>query len=304
MSLRDRFKSNNIQNLTKQVEELNKTQSYKDDRFWQAERDNEGNGYAIIRFLPPTNPDNDAPFVRYWRHGFQGPTGRWYIENSRTSLGENDPVTDYTSPLWNNDPTEAQKKELRKFNRKLTYVSNILVIKDPANPQNEGKVFMFAYGKKIFDKINEAMTPQFGDETPVNPFDPWDGANFRLKIRKVAGYANYDRSEFEQPSALFGGNESQIETVWKQQYDLNEFIDPKNYKSYDELKQQLDSVLNSDHTESNAATAEEASFTSSPRKSERVSGDLDSDSDNEAPPFETADSGDALSFFEGLAEED
>jgi hypothetical protein len=177
-------------------------------------------------------------------HGFQGPGG-WYIENSLTTLGQKDPVSEYNTQLWNSG-IEANKEIARKQKRRLTYISNVLVIKDTANPANEGKVFLYKYGKKIFDKIKEKIEPQFEDEKAVNPFSFWDGANFKLKIRKVEGYRNYDKSEFDNPSPLFDGDDDKIEKVWKAEYSLKEFLDPKHFKSYDELKSKLDRVLGLD----------------------------------------------------------
>jgi hypothetical protein len=217
------------------------TKSYADERQWKPTVDKAGNGYAVIRFLPAPE-GNELPWVRFWDHGFKGPTGQWYIEKSLTSLGQQDPVSEYNSVLWNSG-REEDKETARKQKRRLHYVSNILVESDPANPQNEGKVFMFTYGKKIYDKIMDLMQPQFADEDPVNPFDFWEGASFKLKIRNVEGYRNYDKSEFSSPSALKSGDEDELEQIYESLYDLNEFTDPKNYKSYDELKARLSLVL-------------------------------------------------------------
>lgn len=214
---------------------------YKDDRFWSPTVDKAGNGYAVIRFLPAPE-GNDIPWVQYWSHGFQGPTGRWYIEKSLTSIGQSDPVSDMNSKLWATGEKKNQEI-VRKRKRKLNYVANILVIKDSANPENNGKQFLYRFGKKIFDKIHSAMEPQFEDEEPMNPFDFWEGANFKLKIRKVDGQRNYDHSAFDSPEALFDGDESKLEEVYNEAYDLREFVDPKNYKSYDELQAHLKRVL-------------------------------------------------------------
>ena len=212
-----------------------------DERMWIPTRDKAGNGYAIIRFLPPPE-GNDLPWARYWDHAFQGPTGQWYIENSLTSIGQNDPVSELNSKLWNTG-LDDDKATVRKQKRRLNYVTNIMVLSDPGNPENEGKVFLYKFGKKIYDMIMDVMQPQFQDEQPVNPFDFWEGADFKLKIRKVEGYRNYDKSEFASPSALMGGDDSKLEQVYKSLYSLKEFTDPANYKSYDELKQKLDRVL-------------------------------------------------------------
>lgn len=210
-----------------------------DERFWKPTVDTAKNGSAIIRFLPaPAN--EDVPFVRYWDHGFQG-TGGWYIEKSLTSIGLDDPVGEYNSKLWNSG-LESDKEIARKQKRRLHYVANILVVSDPAAPQNEGKVFLYEFGKKIFDKINDLMHPAFEDESPVNPFDFWEGANFRLRIRQVEGYRNYDKSAFDSPSAI-ADDDAELEAIWKRQYPLGELIDPKNFKSYEELQQKLNRVL-------------------------------------------------------------
>jgi len=214
-----------------------------DERIWKPTVDKVGNGYAVLRFLPA--PKTDLPWVRYWDHGFKGTTGKWYIEKSLTSIGQNDPVGEMNSRLWNStsDDQSPQRKQARDQKRRLHYVSNVLVVSDPSAPQNEGKVFMYQYGKKIFDKIMDMMQPQFPGETPVNPFDLWEGAEFQLKIRQVEGYRNYDRSEFGSPSPLFGGDETNIQGVLDQLYDINEFVDPENYKTYDQLKTKLMEVL-------------------------------------------------------------
>jgi hypothetical protein len=217
------------------------TKSYVDERQWKPTVDKAGNGYAVIRFLPAPE-GNELPWVRYWDHGFKGPTGQWYIERSLTSIGQQDPVSEHNSILWNSG-REEDKETARKQKRRLHYVSNIYVESDPANPQNEGKVFMFTYGKKIYDKIMDVMQPQFADEDPINPFDFWEGASFKLKIQNVAGYRNYDKSEFASQSTLLGGDEDELEQIYEQLHDLNEFTDPKQYKSYDELKARLMLVL-------------------------------------------------------------
>jgi hypothetical protein len=227
-------------NLSTEFSKLNTTTTQQEDnRFWKPDVDKAGNGYAIIRFLPA--PQNeDVPFVRVWDHGFQGPGG-WYIEKSLTTLGQKDPVSEHNTLLWNSG-IESNKELVRKQKRRLSYYSNIYVVKDPSNPDNEGKVFLFKYGKKIFEKLKEAMEPKFEDESPINPFDLWGGANFKLKIRNVEGYRNYDKSEFDAPAPLLD-NDEKLEKIWKTEYELSEFVDPKNFKSYDELKNKLDRVL-------------------------------------------------------------
>jgi len=216
-----------------------------DTRFWQPEVDKAGNGMAIIRFLPAPAADGDdaLPWVRVFNHGFQGPGG-WYIENSLTTLNQKDPVSEYNSILWNSG-IEANKEIARKQKRRLTYIANILVVSDPKNPENEGQIRLYKFGKKIFDKISEAMNPEFADETPLNPFDFWEGANFKIKIRQVEGYRNYDKSEFDTPAAVFG-DDGELEALWKKEYSLKEFLDPKQFKSYDTLKAKLDKVLGLD----------------------------------------------------------
>jgi hypothetical protein len=215
--------------------------NYIDDRFWKPTLDKSGNGYAVIRFLPVADGE-EVPWVRYWDHGFKGPTGRWYIEKSLTSIGESDPVSDMNSQLWNSG-REEDKDTARSRKRRLHYVSNILVVSDPAAPENEGKVFLFKYGKKIHEKIMDVMQPEFEDEKPVNPFDFWGGANFKLKIRQVEGYRNYDKSTFDSPSEMFNGDEDKLREVYNSLFSLKEFTDPSTYKSYDELKKKLMTVL-------------------------------------------------------------
>ena len=206
---------------------------------WKPTVDKAGNGYAVIRFLPS---DSEVPWVRYWDHGFKGPTGKWYIEKSLTSLGQQDPLGEYNTKLWNSG-NEEDRETVRKQKRRLHYVTNILVVSDPAAPENEGKVFMYQFGKKIFDKIQDLMQPQFPGETPVDPFDLWNGADFQLKIRNVEGYRNYDRSEFKAPSPLLDGDETQLQAVLNQLHDINQYVDPANYKTYEQLQTKLFEVL-------------------------------------------------------------
>ena len=213
-------------------------QKNQDENFWKPDVDSSGNGYAVIRFLPAP-PEEDLPYVQVWSHGFQG-TGGWYIEKSLTTLGQKDPVSEMNSRLWNGD--DEDKNIARSRKRRLEYYSNILVISDPKRPENEGKVFLYRYGKKIFTKIQDLINPEFQDETPVNPFDMWKGANFRLKIRQVEGYRNYDKSEFDMPSEIEGGDE-RLEEIWKSEHSLKAFIDPSTFKSYSELEAKLHRVL-------------------------------------------------------------
>jgi hypothetical protein len=294
MSLDTLKKSNSLDKLLGAVEKENAPQekkSYVDERLWKPQMDKTGNGYAVIRFLPAVKGE-DLPWAKVWNHAFQGPTGQWYIENSLTTLGQKDPVSEMNSAYWNSG-VESDKEIARKQKRKLQYFSNIFVVSDPKNPENEGKVFLYRYGKKIFDKCMEAMQPAFEDETPVNPFDFWEGANFKLKIRKVDGYWNYDKSEFEAPSPLFADDE-QLEEVWKKQYALTEFTAPTNFKSYDELKKRLDTVLAGTTTAGTAVDVMEDEPVSS------VSVDT-----KEVPaPKVSDDDQDTMSYFEKLAEDD
>ena len=225
--------------LIKQVEKLNDKGSNVDERIWKPVVDKSGNGYAIIRFLPESE-GSELPWARLYTHAFQGPGG-WYIENSLTTLGQKDPVSEHNSQLWNSG-SDANKEIARKQKRRLSYYSNIYVVSDPTNPENEGKVFLYKFGKKIFDKIQEAMKPEFADETAINPFDFWSGANFKLKIRRVEGYQNYDKSEFDKPSALFD-DDAKLEEIYNKQYDLNDFVAPDKFKTYEALKTRLDNVL-------------------------------------------------------------
>ena len=253
MSLESLKRSNSLDKLLGEVQKENAPQekkSYKDERLWKPEVDKSGNGYAVIRFLPAVEGE-DMPWAKVWNHAFQGPTGQWYIENSLTTLGQKDPVSEMNSAYWNTG-IESDKEIARKQKRKLQYFSNIYVVSDSKHPENEGKVFLFRYGKKIFDKIMAAMQPEFEDEKAINPFDFWEGANFKLKIRKVAGYWNYDSSDFDSPKALFD-NDEKIEEVWKTQYALNEFTAATNFKSYEELKTRLDAVLSGSVTVGNIA---------------------------------------------------
>lgn len=242
-------KQSNIDRLRQAMEKTNEQAKSEDNRFWYPEVDKAGNGQAIIRFLPCPPQDDGGeglPWVRIFTHGFKGPTGKWYIENSLTTLDKKDPVSEYNSMLWNSgDDNSKERKQARDQKRRLTYISNIYVISDPKNPENEGKVFLFKYGKKIYDKIHLLMNPEFEGDDPVDPFDLWKGANLRLKIRNLDGYRNYDQSTFESPKPL-KDNDKELEKIWNSQYSLKEFIDPKQFKSYDELKAKLHDVLELD----------------------------------------------------------
>ena len=276
--------------LVKEVEKTNKTGNGSDDRLWKPEVDKAGNGYAVIRFLPAPDKE-DLPWAKLYSHAFQGPGG-WYIENSLTTVGGKDPVSEYNTELWNSG-TDANKQIARNQKRKLSYYTNIYVVKDPSNPDNEGKVFLYKFGKKIFDKIMSAMQPEFEDESPINPFDFWQGANFKVKIKKVAGYWNYDSSEFAAVSPLLDDDKA-LEDIWKKEYSLAEITDASQFKTYDELKKRFDYVLgNKKSTVSQAFDEEVASEELPPRPEEEV-----------ATTFSESDEGDdALSYFQRLAEE-
>jgi len=254
--------SSSFDKLTKAIEQVsqpNAEAGSKDDtRFWQPSVDKSGNGMATIRFLPAPAADGDdaLPWVRVFNHGFQGPGG-WFIDNCLTTVNEKCPVCEHNSTLWNSG-IEANKEIARKQKRKLTYIANILVISDPSNKENEGQIKLYKFGKKIFDKISEAMNPEFADETPVNPFDMWEGANFKLKIRNVEGYRNYDKSEFAEKSALFEGDDAKLEELWKNEYSLKDFTDAKQFKPYEQLKSRLDKVLGFDGGPVNLKTKAES----------------------------------------------
>jgi len=295
MSLDTLKRTNSLDKLLGAVQQENaplEKKSYKDERLWKPELDKSGNGYAVLRFLPAIEGE-DLPWAKVFNHAFQGPTGQWYIENSLTTVGKADPVSELNSSFWNTG-LESDKEIARKQKRKLQYFSNIYVVTDSKNPQNEGKVFLFRYGKKIFDKLMAAMQPEFEDETPVNPFDFWQGANFKLKIRKVDGYWNYDKSEFEAPSAMFE-NDGQIEEVWKKAYALNEFSAPTNFKSYEELKARLDVVLSGTTTIGNVM---DVAKDPEPQMAPRVD---TKPAEAVAPVTEEED--DTMSYFQKLANE-
>ena len=270
--------------------------SYQDDRIWKPTVDKAGNGYAILRFLPATE-GAELPWVRYWDHGFKGPTGLWYIENSLTSIGQTDPVGELNSRLWNSG-IEADKETARAQKRRLHYVANVLVVQDPSNPANEGKVMLFKFGKKIFDKIMDVMQPEFADETPVNPFDFWEGADFKLKIRNVEGYRNYDKSEFSSSSALHDGDDARLEAVYNQLHDLSECTDPKNYKTYDELKAKLARVLGEEAVGGGAPTMVQMNAVNEPAPAPEPIAPVS------AETVSTDDDEDTMSYFSRLANED
>jgi hypothetical protein len=290
--------------LVKEVEKMNTGSGGADERFWKPEMDKTGVGSAIIRFLPAPEGE-DLPWVKMYSHGFRGPGG-WYIENSLTTIGQKDPVSEYNRSLWNSG-SEKDKETVRKQKRKLSYYSNIYVIKDPAHPENEGKVFLFKFGKKIFDKILNAMQPEFEDEEPINPFDFWGGANFRLKIRKVEGYWNYDKSEFDSPSALM--DDDALEALWKKEYSLSAIVAPDQFKSYEDLEKRLKYVLG--QKSARAAVQEQEddydSYAQTPSKEESVIAELEQSfarsKSPSLPKIETSDEDedDALAYFSRLA---
>lgn len=272
------------------------TKSYDDDRFWKPTRDKAGNGYAVVRFLPAKEGE-DLPWVRYWDHGFKGPTGLWYIENSLTSIGQDDPVSESNSVLWNSGRDE-DKALARERKRRLHYISNVLVVSDPENPQNEGKVFLYQFGKKIFDKIMDVMQPQFADEQPVNPYDFWEGADFKIKIRKVEGWVNYDKSEFSKPAALFEGDEARLTEVYDKLYSLQDFLEPGNYKTYDELKMKLNRVLGVQAVEEPMPSI----MDSAPTEQAPTMSTAQAESMGTPEPAQ-ADDDDTLSYFAKLAQD-
>jgi len=298
MSFKDLKKQSKLGSLTaklvKEVEKMNNNGASGDERTWKLDVDKSGNGYAVIRFLPAPESE-DLPFVKLYSHAFQGPGG-WYIENSLTSLGQKDPVSEYNTQLWNNG-TDAGKETARKQKRKLTYMSNIYVVKDPANPENEGKVFLFKYGKKIFDKLTAAMQPEFEDEEAIDPFDFWQGANFKLKAKNVAGYRNYDSSEFAAVSPLLDDDDA-LEGLWKKQYSLAEIVAADQFKSYEDLKKRLEYVLGSKRPAQDPDVYEEDNDRG--EAEELVTAAVS------APPTTSTvdkEEDDALSYFAKLAEE-
>ena len=287
-------KSNTLDKLLSAAEAENQPQekkSYVDERIWKPQLDKTGNGYAVLRFLPASDGE-DLPWAKLWSHAFQGPTGQWYIENSLTTLNQKDPVSEHNTVLWNSG-VESDKEIARKQKRKLQYYSNVYIVTDTKNPENEGKVFLFRYGKKIFDKLMEAMQPQFDDEEAIDPFNLWKGANFKLKIRKVDGFWNYDKSEFEKPSAL-KDNDDELENIWKSQHSLADFTAPTNFKSYDELKTRLDTVLSGVASVGLASTA---------TVDEPVSSVKVDTPEEPAPTVDTSEEDDTMDYFQKLADE-
>lgn len=264
-----------------------------DDLKWKPTRDKAGNGHALIRFLP-SPADSDLPWIQYWDHGFQGPTGKWLIEKSLSSLGKDCPISEFNSALWNSG-NEEDKEQARKQKRRLHYVSNILVIDDPGNPDNNGKVFLYEYGKKIFDKIQDVMNPEFEDETAINPFDMWEGADFKLRIRKVEGWVNYDKSEFASPGAITE-DEAKLEELYNSLHSLSTFVDPANYKTYEQLEKKLNDVMGITADPGKAAPAPEQREDPAPLDTNTVD-------ESDDIPMESTESSESLSYFERLANE-
>jgi len=297
------LKKSSYTDLLSKAESLNKTEVRgADERIWKPEVDKAGNGYAVIRFLPAPDGE-DLPWAQVWSHAFQGPGG-WYIENSLTTLGKKDPVSDLNRTLWNSG-NDADKETARKQKRKLSYYSNIYVVQDPANPENEGRVFLYKFGKKIFDKLTEAMQPAFADETPINPFDFWKGADFKVKIRKVEGYWNYDKSEFAEPSTLKGFDDSELELIWKQQYSLTDFTAPDKFKTFEELETRLQTVLSATQPTRRIPDAELEDESEGKYREVRGATEIAASA---APSFKSAsapveEEDDALSYFAKLANE-
>jgi hypothetical protein len=296
--------SADIGRLSKEIEKINAPQGSdreEDNRYWKLERDKAGNGMAVIRFLPAPAVDGDdsLPWVRYFDHGFKGPSGKWYIENSLTSIGQKDPVSEFNAQLWNasSDENSWQRKQAREQKRRLHYVTNIYVVKDPANSSNEGKVFLYKFGKKIFDKLTAAMNPEYEGDKPLNPFDFWNGANFKLRSRMVAGYVNYDTSSFDNPGALLD-DDAELEKIWKSEHSLKEVLDPKNYKSYGELKRRLEDVLGS---QLGSADPVKDQITDSVTQKPNFEAAKQRKSVEDTPPWTDSDDGD-LDYFKSLAE--
>ena len=305
MSFADLKKQSSLGSLTsklvKEVEKMNNTSGGGDDRLWKPEMDKTGNGYAVIRFLPAPEGE-ELPWAKMYSHAFQGPGG-WYIENSLTTLGQKDPVSEYNRELWNSG-VESDKDTVRKQKRKLSYYANIYVVQDKANPQNEGQVFLYKFGKKIFDKIMEAMQPEFDDETPINPFDFWQGANFKLKLKKVQGYWNYDSSEFGPVEPLLDDDDA-LEALWKKEYSLQDLVASDKFKTYEELENRLRMVLGQRSTrrvvdeELEDESEGRGSFTPKFESREPEPAVVS----NTTVESKDEDEDDALSYFQKLAEE-
>lgn len=300
-------RKSHLETLTKKMKDAGGKFQSEDDRFWKPTVDAAGNGFAIIRFLPACpDEDNGDDFVQVWSHGFKGPGG-WYIENSLTTIGKPDPVGEYNSELWNSttDDESPARKQAREQKRKLTYISNVLVIDDPDHPENNGKVFLYRYGKKIMDKIDEKMNPAHKGEEAINVFDMWEGANFRIKVRRVKNFPNYDNSQFDSQSAI-ADSDKKIETIWKTTYPLKPFVAPDQFKSYDELKRKLEQVLGLHRMAGMTQRAETMNEEEAPAPRQRTKAApiVDSDevpwNDDETSSGEEDEDSD-ISFFKKLA---
>lgn len=289
-----------ISKLVSAADSNSEKKSYGDERVWKPTVDKAGNGYAVIRFLPAGGGE-DLPWVRYWDHGFKGSTGRWYIEKSLTTLGQPDPVSELNSQLWNSGRDE-DKETARLRKRRLHHVSNIMVISDSANPENEGKVFLYEYGKKLMDKIMDVMQPQFQDETPINPFDLWAGANFKLKIRNLEGYRNYDKSEFDAASEFLDGDDAKLEEVYSKLYPLSEYTDPENYKSYTDLKRKMFEVIGEAEVATGLSTEQQVELNTTVNAPSQPSVDsVDTLASSTSDDTPSDDAEDTLSYFAKLA---
>ena len=297
-------KGDTFAKLTREIDKLNQPAagSSADERFWKPELDKSGNGYAVIRFLPA--PDGEEmPWAKVWSHAFKGPGGQWYIENSLTTLGKDDPVGELNRELWNSG-RDSDKEIARAQKRKLSYYSNIYVVTDPAHPENEGRVFLYKFGKKIFDKLVEAMQPAFADETPVDPFNFWKGADFKLKIRKVDGYWNYDKSEFAAPGTLGKFDDDKLESIWKEGYSLAEFEDTKNFKSYEQLQARLNLVLGKSAAPAPRVDEQDEAVFDTPVGGGFNDADITGLRESAVAASPVEDEDDTLSYFAKLAEED
>lgn len=313
MSFAD-FKKNRNKNVQEVINSLNQDDSEGksgDDRFWKPQVDKAGNGFAVIRFLPPSEGES-KPFVHLFDHGFEGPNGKWYIEKSLTTHGRGhaDPVSEANSALWNqNKDNECPDKQIaRNRKRRLNYYANIMVIRDPANPENEGKVFLYRFGVKVYEKINAKLKPEYEGEKPLIVYDMWDGADFKLKIKKKGGFWNYDDSEFDAPSPLLGGDDEKLEAVWKSQHSLADLVSDDKFKSYDELKKRLIEVLGPDEkafkllgwTQGQIDTPEAASAPEPEATPEPAIPSAESLAEDDTPPFDTDDD---MDYFSKMAQE-
>jgi len=283
--------------LVQEVEKMNSSNNSSDDRLWKPEVDKSGNGFAVVRFLPAPEGE-EVPWAKIYTHAFQG-TGGWFIDNCLTSIGQQCPVCESNRELWNSG-SKSNQEIVRQRKRKLSYYSNIYVVGDRNHPENEGKVFLFKYGKKIFDKISASMQPEFDDETPIDPFDFWGGANFKVKITKKDGYWNYDKSEFDSPTTLGDFDDEVLETIWKKTHSLQEFVNPENFKSYEQLGTRLNSVLGkkSQPKQDESFSDEDDNRESNSKFSEDISSELSSLAKSKSDE----DDDDSLSYFQRLAE--